>query len=118
MELWIVLSIAAAGFQTLRFMLQKQLSLGTVSRRGDICALCLFRTFGGCWGSCLSGMAWRDPAAIVWRVLGLCPDRGLGPDLGNMVCRGIVFGAQFRRWHHLQENRSDPHRDRRPDHSG
>jgi len=34
MELWIVLSIAAAGFQTLRFMLQKQLSLGTLSAGG------------------------------------------------------------------------------------
>lgn len=34
MELWIVLSIAAAGFQTLRFMLQKQLSLGRLSAGG------------------------------------------------------------------------------------
>ncbi len=34
MELWIVLSIAAAAFQTLRFMLQKQLSLATLSAGG------------------------------------------------------------------------------------
>lgn len=34
MELWIVLSIAAAAFQTLRFTLQKQLSLGALSAGG------------------------------------------------------------------------------------
>jgi drug/metabolite transporter (DMT)-like permease len=34
MEAWIILSIAAAAFQTLRFMLQKQLSLGRLSVGG------------------------------------------------------------------------------------
>ena len=34
MEAWIILSIAAAAFQTLRFMLQKQLSLGRLSAGG------------------------------------------------------------------------------------
>lgn len=34
MELWITLSIAAAAFQTLRFMLQKQLSMGALSAGG------------------------------------------------------------------------------------
>ncbi len=34
MEAWIILSIAAAAFQTLRFMLQKQLSLGSLSAGG------------------------------------------------------------------------------------
>jgi drug/metabolite transporter (DMT)-like permease len=34
MEAWIILSVAAAAFQTLRFMLQKQLSLGTLSAGG------------------------------------------------------------------------------------
>jgi drug/metabolite transporter (DMT)-like permease len=34
MDLWITLSIAAAGFQTLRFMLQKHLSMGTLSAGG------------------------------------------------------------------------------------
>lgn len=34
MEAWIILSIAAAAFQTLRFMLQKQLSMGTLSAGG------------------------------------------------------------------------------------
>ena len=34
MDAWILLSIAAAGFQTLRFMLQKSLSMGTLSAGG------------------------------------------------------------------------------------
>src|SRR6056297_1596197 len=34
MEAWIILSVAAAVFQTLRFMLQKQLSLGRLSAGG------------------------------------------------------------------------------------
>ena len=34
MEAWILLSIAAAAFQTLRFMLQKSLSMGTLSAGG------------------------------------------------------------------------------------
>ena len=34
MEAWIILSIAAAAFQTLRFMLQKHLSMGTLSTGG------------------------------------------------------------------------------------
>ena len=34
MEPWIILSVAAAAFQTLRFMLQKQLSLGALSAGG------------------------------------------------------------------------------------
>ena len=34
MEAWIFISIAAAGFQTLRFMLQKALSMGTLSAGG------------------------------------------------------------------------------------
>lgn len=34
MELWIFLSITAAAFQTLRFMLQKSLSMGTLSAGG------------------------------------------------------------------------------------
>lgn len=34
MDAWIILSIAAAGFQTLRFMLQKSLSMGTLSAGG------------------------------------------------------------------------------------
>jgi len=34
MEAWIILSVAAAAFQTLRFMLQKQLSLGALSAGG------------------------------------------------------------------------------------
>ena len=34
MEPWIILSIAAAAFQTLRFMLQKHLSMGALSAGG------------------------------------------------------------------------------------
>ncbi|RKF16382.1 DMT family transporter [Roseovarius spongiae] len=34
MDAWIILSIAAAGFQTLRFMLQKTLSMGALSAMG------------------------------------------------------------------------------------
>ncbi|WP_101069079.1 DMT family transporter [Roseovarius salinarum] len=34
MEAWIILSVAAAAFQTLRFMLQKQLSMGALSALG------------------------------------------------------------------------------------
>ena len=34
MEAWIILSIAAAAFQTLRFMLQKHLSMGALSAGG------------------------------------------------------------------------------------
>lgn len=34
MEAWIILSVAAAAFQTLRFMLQKSLSMGTLSAAG------------------------------------------------------------------------------------
>ncbi|PZX19083.1 putative membrane protein [Palleronia aestuarii] len=34
MELWVILAIAAAAFQTLRFMLQKKLSMGTLSAGG------------------------------------------------------------------------------------
>ena len=34
MEAWIILSISAAAFQTLRFMLQKHLSMGTLSTGG------------------------------------------------------------------------------------
>ena len=34
MEAWVILSVAAAAFQTLRFMLQKQLSLGALSAGG------------------------------------------------------------------------------------
>ena len=34
MEMWVVLSIAAAGFQTFRFMLQKSLSMGPLSAAG------------------------------------------------------------------------------------
>ncbi|WP_299843259.1 DMT family transporter [uncultured Roseovarius sp.] len=34
MEAWIILSMAAAAFQTLRFMLQKHLSMGTLSTGG------------------------------------------------------------------------------------
>lgn len=34
METWVILSIAAAAFQTLRFMLQKQLSMGALSAGG------------------------------------------------------------------------------------
>lgn len=59
MELWITLSIAAAAFQTLRFMLQKHLSMGALSAGGAtlarffysapfILALALgYLTFGG-----------------------------------------------------------------------
>ena len=42
MELWIFLSIAAAFFQTLRFMLQRQLSLGTLSAGGATLARFLY----------------------------------------------------------------------------
>lgn len=34
MEAWVIISVAAAAFQTLRFMLQKQLSMGTLSTGG------------------------------------------------------------------------------------
>ena len=34
MEAWIILSIAAAALQTLRFMLQKHLSMGALSAGG------------------------------------------------------------------------------------
>lgn len=34
MEFWVIISVAAAAFQTLRFMLQKQLSMGTLSTGG------------------------------------------------------------------------------------
>ncbi len=34
MEAWVILSVAAAAFQTVRFMLQKQLSLGALSAGG------------------------------------------------------------------------------------
>ncbi len=38
MEAWIFIAIAAAAFQTLRFMLQKQLSMGTLSTGGATCS--------------------------------------------------------------------------------
>lgn len=44
MEAWIILSIAAAAFQTLRFMLQKQLSLGTLSAGGATLARFAYST--------------------------------------------------------------------------
>jgi drug/metabolite transporter (DMT)-like permease len=42
MEPWIVLSIAAAAFQTLRFMLQKKLSMGALSAGGATLARFLY----------------------------------------------------------------------------
>ncbi|MDF0602689.1 EamA family transporter [Psychromarinibacter sp. C21-152] len=38
MELWVIISVAAAAFQTLRFMLQKRLSMGTLSAGGSTLA--------------------------------------------------------------------------------
>lgn len=42
MDLWIILSIAAAAFQTLRFMLQKHLSMGALSAGGATLARFLY----------------------------------------------------------------------------
>ena len=42
MTLWIPITVAAALFQTLRFMLQRQLSLGTLSAAGATLARFLY----------------------------------------------------------------------------
>ncbi|QGX98930.1 DMT family transporter [Roseovarius faecimaris] len=70
MDAWIVISVAAAGFQTLRFMLQKTLSMGTLSAGGATFARFLYAApfalafawgvlawFGADWPA-LSGLFW------------------------------------------------------------
>ncbi len=42
MSLWVIISLAGAGFQTMRFMLQRQLALGTLSAGGTTFARFLF----------------------------------------------------------------------------
>lgn len=52
MEAWIIISIAAAAFQTLRFMLQKTLSMGRLSAGGATFARFLFAApFALCFAS-------------------------------------------------------------------
>ena len=57
MEAWIILAVAAAAFQTLRFMLQKHLSRGRVVRgRSHVRAICLFGPRS--WRRCARSTCW------------------------------------------------------------
>ena len=56
MELWIVVTIAAAFFQTVRFMLQKLLSASALSSAGATFAVLIFCAAGcGFSGAVLCG---------------------------------------------------------------
>ncbi|WP_104017543.1 DMT family transporter [Roseovarius nitratireducens] len=70
MDAWILLSIAAAAFQTLRFVLQKRLSMGTLSAGGATLARFLYSApfvvtlaFGYLWGM---GAVWPGYSPLFW----------------------------------------------------
>ena len=68
MELWIIISIAAAAFQTLRFMLQKTLSMGTLSAAGTTFARFVYAA-PFTWALAAGYLAWRGieiPALSGW----------------------------------------------------
>mgnify|MGYP001799528545 CR=1 FL=1 len=70
MEPWILIAVAAAAFQTLRFMMQKSLSMGPVSAGGATLA----RFFYGAPFACAlaagylawRGVAWPELSAVFW----------------------------------------------------
>jgi drug/metabolite transporter (DMT)-like permease len=70
MELWIILSITAAAFQTLRFMLQKHLSMGALSAGGATLARFFYAVpfvvplaLGANW---LAGSGWPALTPMFW----------------------------------------------------
>ncbi len=70
MELWIIISIAAAAFQTLRFMLQKHLSMGVLSTGGATFARFIYSmpvivTLAGCY-LIYTGTALPDFSGRFW----------------------------------------------------
>src|SRR6056297_1793279 len=70
MDTWILLAIAAAAFQTLRFVLQKWLSMGALSAGGATLARFFYSApfvlvlAGGYLGA--SGAAWPGVTAAFW----------------------------------------------------
>ncbi len=106
METWVIATVLAAGFQTARFMLQKQLSMGALSTAGATFARFIYSSpLGAAAGGCLSGAARAAAACAVGPVLGLCPAGRAGADPGDDLRGGPVPGAQFRGGDHLQEYR-------------
>ncbi|MGX0876977.1 drug/metabolite transporter (DMT)-like permease [Roseovarius sp. MBR-154] len=70
MDLWIILSVAAAAFQTLRFMLQKHLSMGALSAGGATLARFFYSApfvvtlaLGYLWGT---GAVWPGYSLLFW----------------------------------------------------
>src|SRR6056297_1769354 len=70
MDLWIILSVAAAAFQTLRFMLQKHLSMGALSAGGATLARFFYSVpfvvtlaAGYLW---VSGTVWPGYTWLFW----------------------------------------------------
>ncbi|WP_297771072.1 DMT family transporter [uncultured Roseovarius sp.] len=70
MDLWIILSVAAAAFQTLRFMLQKHLSMGALSAGGATLARFFYSApfivalaLGYLW---LAGGPWPGYTPLFW----------------------------------------------------
>ncbi|GAW36036.1 EamA-like transporter family protein [Roseovarius sp. A-2] len=70
MDLWIILSVAAASFQTLRFMLQKHLSMGALSAGGATLARFFYSApfvvtlaFGYLWAT---GAVWPGYSPLFW----------------------------------------------------
>ena len=70
MEAWIIISVAAAAFQTLRFMLQKHLSMGTLSTGGATFARFIysvpFVVSLALGYMTLSGAAWPAFTGLFW----------------------------------------------------
>jgi drug/metabolite transporter (DMT)-like permease len=70
MDAWIILSVAAAAFQTLRFMLQKHLSMGALSAGGETLARFFYSApfvvalaLGYLWAT---GAAWPGHTPLFW----------------------------------------------------
>ena len=78
MELWIVVTIAAAFFQTVRFMLQKLLSASALSSAGATFARFLYSA-----------------------PLAFCAVGWAEPDIGDLMRGDVVSKPQFRCGYHL-----------------
>ncbi len=96
MELWIVFTLAAALFQTVRFMLQKVLSLGTISPTGSTFARFAyavpFAWVVGLGYLALTGGAWPALGAGFWTyaLLG-----GLGQILATILVVALFSERNF-----------------------
>jgi drug/metabolite transporter (DMT)-like permease len=91
MTLWIYLSIAAAGFQTLRFMMQRQLAVGSLTPVGATFARFMFSTPWVLALSCVmiwrNGIAWPKMSATFWYYAMM----GGAAQIGATLCVVLLF---------------------------